>query len=89
MRYSVELSPRAQRHLRNLPRSVRDRILASLHALADNPHPLGSRKLAGTENRYRVRVGDYRILYGVIGSPPSILVTAVRHRRDVYRDEIS
>ncbi|MHB1558699.1 MAG: type II toxin-antitoxin system RelE family toxin [Isosphaeraceae bacterium] len=58
---------------------------AAIRQLADDPHPPGSRKLKGTNDLYRIRAGDYRILYTVEGRRLVVLVVNVGHRRDVYR----
>ena len=85
MTYRVELSRAAARQVKRLPAEVRGRILARLEALAEDPRPPGVRKLSGTENGYRVRVGVYRILYQVQDDRLVVLVVRVGHRRAVYR----
>ncbi len=85
MCYTVEFKPSAARALRRLPRDVQARIGETITSLAENPFPQGVKKLKGEENTYRVRVGDYRIVYDVDGAALIILVLRVGHRRDVYR----
>jgi mRNA interferase RelE/StbE len=63
----------------------RQRIVARIGELADNPRPHGSQKLAGHRNRYRVRQGPYRILYSVNDAASEVVVVKVGHRREVYR----
>ena len=63
----------------------RHRILQSIRELADEPRPHGSTKLAGASDAYRIRVGDYRVLYTVDDAVVRVLVIRVGHRRDVYR----
>ncbi len=83
--YTVEVLPRVERDLGCLPRSVQVRILRAMHALGGDPRPPGVVKLAGDENLWRVRVGQYRILYEIHDRRPLMLVVRVGHRGDVYR----
>lgn len=83
MAYTVELSPAAERQLRALVQTVRDRIIAHLLALQQEPRPPGVKKF--DDGTYRVRVGDYRILYDISDQTLMVLVLTVGHRGDVYR----
>jgi mRNA interferase RelE/StbE len=71
--------------LKKLSAEVLPRAVAAIQALAKNPRPAGSRKLAGTENDWRIRVGYYRIVYEISDQIRVVRVNRVRHRRDVYR----
>ena len=82
--YVVTLSPAAQRQLDRLDRPIRLRILAHLRSLADNARPSGAMKLEG-QDAYRIRVGDYRIVYTIEDGARIIWVIRVAHRREVYR----
>lgn len=62
----------------------RQRILEHIHGLADNPRPPGSLKLAGATDGYRIRVGDFRVLYAIDDVIVRVLVIRIGHRRDVY-----
>lgn len=84
MPYQVELKPRADKQLRALPRPVQLRIVRTLDELADDPRPHGVKKLAGAEDLYRVRVGDYRIVYQIADKRLLVLVVRIGHRRDIY-----
>jgi len=84
-RYRVEIAPSAQRELSKLPRNVQKRIDERIRALAENPRPAGSRKLEEEEGFYRIRVGDYRIVYQVKDKVLIVLVIRIGHRREVYR----
>ena len=84
-RYRIELTSAALRDLKALPENVLRRVDRRILSLADNPWPRGSKKLKGEESLYRVRVGDYRIIYRVEEEVLLILVIRIRHRRDVYR----
>jgi mRNA interferase RelE/StbE len=80
----IELLPRAARELRRLPSSVRDRILRQISPLSDDPRPPGVQKLYGSDS-YRMRVGDYRMLYIINDAAQVVTIAGVGHRRDVYR----
>jgi len=75
----------AEKELRQLPRSLIRRVVDAISVLKEEPFPPGVRKLQGTEHTYRIRVGDYRVVYSVDGGRLVIEVVRVRHRRDVYR----
>jgi mRNA interferase RelE/StbE len=83
--YSVEFRPAALRELRALPKATAKRIVSSVEKLAAEPFPPGVKKLAGRENLYRIRVGDYRVLYEVHKTVLVILLVRIAHRREVYR----
>ena len=82
--YSLEIKRSAAKELEQLPRKDRGRVIARIRALADDPRPAGVEKLSGQE-RYRVRQGNYRILYEIHGEVLRIIVVKLGHRRDVYR----
>ena len=85
MRYSIEFQPAARKAFDNLPRTIQVRIGHSLNALAEEPHPPGSKKLSGKHDIWRLRVGDYRVLYRIESGRLVVLVLKVGRRRDVYR----
>jgi mRNA interferase RelE/StbE len=71
--------------LRKLDATVQRRALRAVEALADDPRPNGCRKLVGSENAYRIRVGDYRVIYTVDDVILIVAIESVRHRREAYR----
>jgi len=83
--FRIDVTPAARRDLSKLPRDVLRRIDAHILALAENPYPAGAKKLEGDEGLFRIRVGDYRIIYTVERRRLVILIVRVRHRREVYR----
>jgi mRNA interferase RelE/StbE len=83
--YRVEIARRAVKALTALPRKEQQRIRAAIDLLADNPRPPGCVALAGETRAYRVRVGDYRIIYEVFDDRLVVHVVRVGHRPDVYR----
>jgi mRNA interferase RelE/StbE len=76
---------RAERGFKRLSADVQDRIISEINSLAEDPRPAGAGKLAGSENLYRVRIGDYRVIYAVEGDFLLVLVVEVGHRREIYR----
>jgi mRNA interferase RelE/StbE len=85
MIYSVSLRPGAERQRRKLSGEVRNRIIQVLLSLEQNPRPPGVVKLSGRENQWRLRVGDYRILYEIDDEAKLVTVLRIAHRRQVYR----
>ena len=83
--YRVELNRRGLRDLERLDSQTGPRVLRAIESLASEPRPVRSRKLVGSNDSYRLRVGNYRILYEVDDSNSVVTVFAVGHRRDVYR----
>ena len=84
--FSVQWRSSTKKDLRGLPRLEVVRILEAVGQLAGEPLPHGSQKLAGSERTYRIKVGDYRVIYEVLGARSIIEIQRVRHRKDVYRD---
>ena len=82
--YQIEWKRSAQKELRKLPATTIRKILDAVEHLAEQPFPPGVKKLVGTEQTYRVRVGDYRIVYDVLSSMLVIEIIRVGHRKDVY-----
>lgn len=74
----------AERDLRRLPRTQFQRINQQILALGENPRPSGVRKLQGKLTGWRIRVGDYRVLYQIDDEAETVTIVRVRHRRDVY-----
>ena len=84
MSYRVELTTSAARQIKKLPRPARDRILDAVANLTGDPRPRGAKKLAGEETAWRIRVGDYRVIYDVFDSELVVTVVRAGHRREVY-----
>lgn len=84
--FRVEWKPSTKKDLRRITQDQVIRIVVAVGALADEPRPAGSQKLQGTDHTYRIRVGDYRVVYTVSEDPQVVTVIRVRHRRDVYRE---
>ena len=85
MPYSVRLAKGVCRQLKRLPFDLQKRVVFRMEALAFNPRPFGVQKLAGERNAYRIRVGDYRILYEIHDKILVVAVMKVVRRDDAYR----
>lgn len=85
MTYEIQLSPAAARKLKKFDPQIRRRIQAAIELLADDPRPPAATQLVGGEGEWRVRTGDYRIIYEIVEKRLVVLVINIGHRRDVYR----
>jgi mRNA interferase RelE/StbE len=83
--YRVVLAPAAERQLRTFDPPVRRRLQAVLELLADEPRPPAAKQLVGGAGEWRVRTGDYRIVYAIEAEELIVLVLRVGHRREVYK----
>lgn len=86
MTYRIELAPAAARQLRKLDPVARRRVQAAVELLAMEPRPPGAKKLTGGCGAWRVRTGDYRIVYEINDEALVVLVLALGHRRDIYTE---
>ena len=86
MSYEVQILPKAARQLKALSVEVRQDITLTIQSLANEPRPIGVKKLSGEKDIYRVRVGNYRVLYRIVDKVLVVVVVSVGHRREVYRD---
>jgi mRNA interferase RelE/StbE len=86
-KYKIEFSNAALKQLKKLPVKVRTRIQTKIDELADNPRPNGVVKLEDSDNGYRIRIGNYRVLYNIFDDVLLVTVVRVGHRKDVYRGE--
>ena len=84
--YEVLFVRSARRELEALPDQLGERILAKIRLLARTPRPFGEKKLKGESDLWRIRVGDYRVLYEIQDDTKTVEISYIRHRRDVYRD---
>ena len=84
-RYRVTITPTAVKERIQLDPTVRGRVDQALRQLIEDPKPEGVRKIAGSKNDWRIRVGDYRILYEIIEEEALITIWRIAHRRQAYR----
>ena len=83
--YRVLLERAAEKDLGHLSTGIHDRVIAAIRRLAKNPRPTGCRKLAGGDSDWRIRVGDYRVIYEIADDTREVRINRVRHRGEVYR----
>jgi mRNA interferase RelE/StbE len=83
--YAIRIAASAARALRKIPTAMRVRIARAIDDLASDPFPPGARKLQGEVHAYRIRVGDYRVIYDVLQEELVVLVLRMGHRKDIYR----
>lgn len=86
MTYTILLKPAAERERRKLHPDVKTKINQALLDLEINPRPTGAAKLTGGNDRWRIRIGDYRVIYTIEDHAHLITVLRIAHRREVYRD---
>jgi mRNA interferase RelE/StbE len=84
-RYEIRFARSARKDLQSLPIDIAESLLKKIESLATNARPPGSRKLIGANDLWRIRAGDYRIVYKIDDSKRLVDITLVRHRREVYR----
>ncbi len=85
MSYTVVISKSVQKQIDDLPSDMKERITEKIQALADEPRPDGVVKLKGSDNEYRIRVGDYRVRYEIDDENQVVQLLQCKHRKDVYR----
>lgn len=85
MSYRIEFSPQAKREFTKLSRSIQIQLQKKIDSLAEDPRPPGVKKLSGEYNLYRVRAGDYRIIYAIDDNKLLILIARAGNRREIYR----
>ncbi|MBI4590826.1 MAG: type II toxin-antitoxin system RelE/ParE family toxin [Candidatus Rokubacteria bacterium] len=86
MAYTVEFLKTAERELAALPKDAQRQIARKIDALRENPRPAGVKLLHAEKRFYRLRVGDYRVIYSIEGKRLVILVIKIGHRKDIYRN---
>jgi mRNA interferase RelE/StbE len=82
--YHVEFTVAAARQVKKLPRLARDRILDAIEDLGEDPRPHRAKKLVGEQTAWRIRVGDYRVIYDVLDAELTVTIVRAAHRREVY-----
>jgi mRNA interferase RelE/StbE len=83
--YAITFARSARRELERLDASVVRRVISKIESLAQNPRASGSRKLQGEQNLWRIRIGDYRVVYSVDDRQRIVDIVRIRHRREAYR----
>jgi len=83
--YEVYLERTAERDLKRLSADIFHRIIIRIKSLAKDPKPSGSLKIRGSKSDWRIRIGDYRVIYEIDERTNAVKVMRIRHRREVYR----
>jgi len=83
-KYKLELTSTAQKNLKKLDKQTLAKLLLKIESLRDNPFPIGVTKLV-TRDAYRIRVGDYRIIYDVFQDLVLVKILKIGHRKDIYK----
>ena len=83
--YKIEISASAEKYIKKIPKKDLAKVIKAIQILGINPYPEGCRKLQGHEDVYRVRQGNYRIIYEVEDKKLIILVLKIGHRKDIYK----
>lgn len=86
MPYELHIERHAEKDLNKLEKSLFIQIARRIKELAGNPHPQGSKKITGSQNDWRLRAGDYRILYEIDNKTKVVRIIRIKHRREAYRD---
>jgi mRNA interferase RelE/StbE len=85
MTYEIIITKSIQKQLDNLPNNIQEREYDKISQLAEEPRPDGVVKLKGYDNEYRIRIGDYRLVYEIRDEQLIVLLVQCKHRRDVYK----
>ncbi len=86
MAYRIEIQRSAEKELAALSSTLQARIFKAIDGLVTDPRPIGCKKLSGAKNAFRIRVGEYRIVYEIYDGVLVVIVIRIAHRREVYRD---
>jgi len=85
MKYTISYKRSAYEELLQLPANIAHKIKSAIDSLSENPRPLSCKKLKGSVNDYRIRIGNYRVVYTIIDTILIVTVIKIAHRKDVYR----
>ena len=85
MSYAIVISKSVQKQIDNLPNDLVERVIEKIQNLASEPRPDGIVKLKGSDNEYRIRIGDYRVRYEIDDESQLVQILQCKHRKDVYR----
>jgi len=84
-RYDVLFTRSARKELERFPPRIAGKVLRRIEALGEDPRPTGCRKLTGADDLWRIRIGDYRVLYEIRDEKLLVDILAIRHRSEAYR----
>jgi mRNA interferase RelE/StbE len=83
--YTIQFLPAAAKQLGKLDAPIRRRIAAAIDGLAENPRPAGAKKLQGSVDLWRIRIGDFRVIYQIHDRQMLVIIVTIGHRSDIYR----
>jgi len=87
MSYEIIIPKPVQKQLKQLTPKIYPKIIEKISKLANEPRPVGAKKLTGMESEYRIRIGDYRVRYEIDDKTQLIIILSCRHRRDAYKSK--
>jgi len=87
MSYQIIIPKPSQKQLKQLTPEIYQRIIEKIGQLANEPRPIGTKKLQGFDNEYRIRIGDHRVRYEIDDKALTVIILSCRHRREAYRDQ--
>lgn len=85
MKYTILYKRSASEELLQLPANIAHKVKAAINNLSENPRPQGCKKLKGSFNEYRIRLGNYRVIYTISKTVLIVTIIKIAHRKDVYR----
>ena len=83
--YNIEWRSSALREIKRFDKSTIKKIIDAIELLSENPHPQGSKKLIGSEHSWRIRIGDYRVVYEIFNKTLIIEIVRIGHRKEIYK----
>lgn len=83
--YRVDFTAAAARQVKKLPRPARERVIVAIQGLGEDPRPSGAKKLVGEKTAWRIRIGDYRVIYDLFDTELTVTIVRAGHRRDIYK----
>ncbi|MBT4879846.1 MAG: type II toxin-antitoxin system RelE/ParE family toxin [Alphaproteobacteria bacterium] len=86
MSYEVVIGPRVRKSFKAIPRKCQTLILLKLNKLKENPRPSGCKKLKPQEDLYRIRIGEYRVIYEIKDSKLIVIIVKIGNRKNIYKE---
>jgi len=83
--YIIQIRKKALKEIKDISPPYKQNIINAINNLADNPRPQGCKKLKGEEELYRIRIGDYRVVYSIEDKIKIVEIIRVEHRKDIYK----
>lgn len=83
--YTIQIRKKALKEIKLIPTPNKEKIIKAINELSNNPRPVGCKKLKGDEELYRIRIGDYRVIYNIEDKIKIVEITRAGHRKDIYK----